>query len=341
MSSSPPTTDRLNLRAGEWIEVRGIEEILATLDERHALDGLPFMPEMAQYCGRRFRVGKTAHKTCDTIQSYVIRSLSNAVHLEGLRCDGSAHEGCQARCLIFWKEAWLKRSPHGEQRIGNDHQRSDTSPPTVPAPAWEGLNRSTRRGDIAPGEPRYRCQATDLLKATTTVRRRHRWNPAFYLKDLTSGNVGVRDFVVYGVRAAINAFTRYWFGWRSPRLRGLATEATPTATLNLQPGELVQVRSKDEILKTLTPGMRNRGLWFDVEMVRYCDSRFRVLSRVERIIDEKTGRLMRLPNPCLILEGVVCSGCLSDNRMFCPRAIYPYWREVWLKRVGSECDDPR
>src|SRR5882762_1827335 len=109
-SSDPksPDSDRLDLRAGDWVEVRSVEEILATLDERGNLDALPFMPEMLQYCGRKFRVFKSAHKTCDTIATYENRSMRNAVHLEGLRCDGTAHDGCQAACLLFWKEEWLK-----------------------------------------------------------------------------------------------------------------------------------------------------------------------------------------------------------------------------------------
>ena len=70
-------------------------------------------------------------------------------------------------------------------------------------------------------------------------------------------------------------------------------------------------------MKTLTPQFRNRGLWFDVEMLPYCDSTLRVLRKVEKIIDEKTGRMMTLSNPCLILDGPVCSGHHSANRMFC------------------------
>src|ERR1700681_3443252 len=98
----------LNLKAGEWIEVRGKEEILATLDEHGRLENLPFMPEMFQYCGQKFQVFKSAHKTCDYIKGWSIRRINNAVHLVGVRCDGSGHDGCQASCLIFWKEAWLK-----------------------------------------------------------------------------------------------------------------------------------------------------------------------------------------------------------------------------------------
>ena len=51
---------KLNLRAGEWIEVRSKEEILQTLDKNGRLDKLPFMPQMFEYCGRRFRVVQTS-----------------------------------------------------------------------------------------------------------------------------------------------------------------------------------------------------------------------------------------------------------------------------------------
>ena len=92
------------------IEVRSKEEILSTLDRNGCLDGMPFMPEMFKCCGKRLRVYKRAHKTCDTINNSGGRKVKNAVHLEQVRCDGEAHGGCQAECLIFWKEAWLKRA---------------------------------------------------------------------------------------------------------------------------------------------------------------------------------------------------------------------------------------
>ncbi|MBX6383676.1 MAG: hypothetical protein IRZ07_12005, partial [Microbispora sp.] len=99
----------LNLRVGELVEVRSEEEILATLDEKGELDNLPFMPEMLRFCGQRMRVHKVAHKLCDTIGRSGMRRMENAVHLAGARCDGSAHGGCQTACLLYWKEAWLKR----------------------------------------------------------------------------------------------------------------------------------------------------------------------------------------------------------------------------------------
>ena len=318
----------MNLRAGEWVEVRSAAEILATLDEQSDTDHLPFMPEMLQFCGRRFRVYKSAHKTCDTIKSYTGRRMMNAVHLEGGRCDGAAHGGCQAGCLLFWKEAWLKRVPGPQADVEPD--------PGVAADqaSLEKLSRATRSSDGQNGNGvTYRCQATELLRATTPLAW---WDPRHYVRDLVTLNVRLRDLVRFVLIATFNALMRqHWRGRPYPFMRGRAGAQTPTVTLGLQPGELVQVRSKDEIMSTLNDGLRNRGLKFDAEMVPYCGRTFRVLRRVEQIVDERNGRMLRLPNTCLILEGVTCSGCLSTNRLFCPRSVYPYWHEIWLKRVAE------
>jgi hypothetical protein len=331
-----PTSYVLGLRAGEWAEVRSADEILATLDDQGRLEALPFMPEMLQHCGKRFRVFKSAHKTCDTIEKYKGRSMTNAVHLEGLRCDGGAHGGCQAGCLLFWKDAWLKRvdGATGQNElveVGSE-ARHDISRLKSHCDL-EALTKATKRpaGEGAVSEERFCCQATELLKATMPLQW---WDPRQYIKDIASRNVRLRDFVRYVMIAAYNVVMRlHWRGRPYPYIRGIAGEKTPATELNLQPGELIQVRSKDEISRTINANHRNRGLSFDVEMVRYCGGTFRVLRRVEKIIDEKSGKMIYPPGACLILDGVTCSGCLSTNRLFCPRSIYPYWHEIWLKRV--------
>ena len=118
-------------------------------------------------------------------------------------------------------------------------------------------------------------------------------------------------------------------GRRYPFIEG-NLKKTPVETLHLQPGELVRVKSKDEIVKTLDTHNANRGMTFDGEMVRYCGREARVLRRVEQIIDEKSGRMLRLKNSCIVLEAVICTGAYHRQ---CPRSIYPYWREIWLERV--------
>jgi hypothetical protein len=37
--------------------------------------------------------------------------------------------------------------------------------------------------------------------------------------------------------------------------------------------------------------------------------------------------------PCVVLEGILCEGAYTVN---CPRAITPYWREIWLDRVDAD-----
>ena len=101
----------LMLKTGDVVEVRTPMEILATLDEDASLDRLPFMPEMIQYSGQRFTVSRRVEKICDTVSGSppYSRRMTDTVFLDDLRCDGSAHGGCQAGCRIYWKESWLRR----------------------------------------------------------------------------------------------------------------------------------------------------------------------------------------------------------------------------------------
>ena len=92
----------------------------------------------------------------------------------------------------------------------------------------------------------------------------------------------------------------------------------------------MRIKPIEAIIETLDTNNRNRGMTFDPEMKKYCGRQARVLRRVERIIDEKTGRMRHLKNPCIILQDVICT---SDYHRLCPRGIYPYWREIWLERV--------
>ena len=119
-------------------------------------------------------------------------------------------------------------------------------------------------------------------------------------------------------------------GKRYPFVEGKAKGETPRILLNLQPGEIVEVKSKEEIFETLDERDRTRGLRFDSEMLKYCGRRGKVLRKVEQIIDEQTGKMLHIKGDCIILDGVICTG---DYHRSCPRSIYPYWREIWLKRV--------
>ena len=89
--------------------------------------------------------------------------------------------------------------------------------------------------------------------------------------------------------------------------------------LDLQPGEWVRVKSREEIEATLTTGGANRGLHFDIEMLPFCGQTMQVSSRVQRIIDERNGEMLEFGSDCIKLENAMCSGERSTGRWFCAR----------------------
>ena len=348
------------LRVGEWVEVLSKEEILATLDHQGQLDGLPFMPEMFVHCGRRLSVSKRAHKTCDPSLGMVGRKMRDAVHLEGVRCDGQAHDGCEAGCLIFWKTAWLRRvDPEADIVAGASHRAgpAQSVPTRVGCTEAQVLACAKMPASEGSEDINYVCQNTHLKHATHPL---HWWDPRQYLEDLSSGNAKVSQliaallfFFYHGLasvglgfgsamRWAYDAFQQLRGGtpypWRAGRVAKGAP--TPSLKLNLQPGEVVRVKPYAEILETLDENSRNRGMYFDGEMVPYTGHTFRVVKRVRQIIDEKTSRMVRFKTDAIMLEGVACQARYSKCRRFCPRAIIPYWREIWLERGANALPTP-
>jgi len=334
------------LKSGDWVEVRSQEEILRTLDATGCLEKMPFMPEMVRFTGRRFRVGKRAHRSCDTIDYIGGLHLKRAVHLEDLRCDGSSHGGCEARCLLFWKESWLKKvdGPDATSAAAN----RDIPPDAL---VLQGTRKAGEGAD-APN-PTYVCQATTLLDATVPLRRSDLMP---YIEDLSSGNISLGQMLTslafvpfsilvggrYGISTPLMALydltQKIIGGTPYPERRGKIPKGgkTPSRRLDLQAGELVRVRTLPEILETIDEALRNRGMGWHAEMVPLTGQVFRVAGRIEKIINEKTGKMIHMQSDVIILEGGVCRAQYINNcRRFCPRAVYYYFREIWLERVST------
>jgi hypothetical protein len=336
-------------RTGDLVQVRSRHEILATLDRDGCVDGMPFMPEMLQYCGHVYRVRAVAHKTCETAhQTWKGRRLDATVHLTGLRCDGAAHGGCQAACSLFWKDVWLK--PAGDYG-SNGSNGSNGSRSHVPACTETQLVALTRLPPKAPGDaPRYSCQATKLYEATQPLAW---WDPRQYLLDVVTRNHSVGHVLRvlwlatlkylyrrtprgYRLIKTLHARMHRWLTGRDvPDFEGAIdrNQPTPSGRLDLRAGERVRIKSKEEIVQTIDVTGRNRGLGFDVEMSRYCGDVATVRSSVTTIIDELTGEMRHMKQPCLMLDGVVCNSEYSECRLLCPRAIPSYWREIWVSRI--------
>jgi len=98
----------------------------------------------------------------------------------------------------------------------------------------------------------------------------------------------------------------------------------------LVPGDLVRVRSKEEIQSTLDRWNQLKGCGFMEEMMPYCGTRQRVYKRVKRFLDERD-YLLKKCTGIVILEGVFCEGTKDFGS--CDRSCFFFWREEWLERI--------
>ncbi len=232
--------------------------------------------------------------------------------LSDLRCDGSAHGGCQASCYLLWKRAWLRNVKGGAVTRAGHHtpvslaRRREAQPEAITKP------------------PRYTCQYTQLAAASTPMSR---WDLRQDLRPLLAGNVTIRAFSVAVLTRLFNEVqeARRGSGYPAP-WRGTFTGASLVAH-GVVPGDRVRVLPRGEIAATLDARNRNRGLWFDEDMIKHCGHSYSVLKRVERIIDDASGRMLEMKTPCILLAGADASG---EFLRLCAQHEYPFWRELWL-----------
>ena len=301
-------------KKGDIVEILHPSEIAKTLDSNGTLDNLPFMAEMIPYCGKKFKVSARLEKTCveckkpDSSVAEEMRAFltDDVVALENLRCSGSSHGGCQTGCVIFWKEAWLKKaddkvnSPDGSEKDESQLQSK--------------LKERDNTG-------RYFCQATQLASSTRVMSSKDKLVKLF--NETLTGDISVMPAIKSVIKSPIRRIIP------AASVKGLLTK-TPAESLNLQAGEVVEVKPYDEILKTLDKQGRNKGLAFTYLMKEYCGKTFTVRNRLERMMNEATGEMKEIKNT-VNLEGVVCK---YENRFLgCPRQRFHIWREIWLRRA--------
>ena len=106
--------------------------------------------------------------------------------------------------------------------------------------------------------------------------------------------------------------------------------ATP-AGQPLRAGQLVRVRSREEILATLDAWYFLKGCGFMGEMWQYCGTEQRVLKPVRRFLDERDYRVKK-SRGIVLLEGLTCEGTRDYGP--CDRNCYYFWREEWL--IGND-----
>jgi hypothetical protein len=313
-----PTSTNANIfRRGDLATVRGFPEIVATLDRSGTLEGLPFLPEMVKYCGQTFTVRWRVNKLLQDYSKAGLRQIKNVVLLDDATCDGEAHGDCQRVCFLLWKTAWIKPGTGEPSNVMTDVA---AHPIVSPKPEEPLLPRG------------HACQATELTAATTPL---HLLDPRRYYWDITSRIYKPSAYLLHLLGAVYRRTLRRLFE-RKHHEEDPLSNAVTSERLGLQLGELVEVKSAEEIRATLNPEGQNRGLYFMPSMWGHCGRRLRVLRPIYRMKSERTGE-MRALKQTVILEGVTCNGKAHGG---CQRGCYIFWKEIWLRRIPPDLHRP-
>ena len=275
------------LRPGDVVEVRSATEILATLDEDGSLDAVPFMPEMLP--ARREAVHGVSTGREDLRHDRCHRQPANDRHrLPG----GPALRRLGPRRVSGRLPDLLEGSVAAARR----RRRRDEAPPTDDGRARGA--RAARRGRHEDhreldGETTevWRCQATEAFKATTPLKVR---DLGQYWREVRSRNYRLLRFVPLLVRAfVIEVAARTRLIGAVPA-HGRRHEPAADRDAESPAGDVVTVRPPEEIARTLDPDGLNRGLSFDREMLPFCGRTCVVKERVNRIIDDRNGRMIQI-----------------------------------------------
>src|SRR4029077_14746351 len=208
--------------------------------------------------------------------------------------------------------AWLRNVDHG-------------TTPSMASPDGAEKLRNRLRTSASPGV--YLCQASELLKATRRLTRREKY--LRWVDELRARNCNMFQMAK---RMSIFVFWKIRWCLFGPYGHG-KTRSTPAETLNLKPGEWVEVKPVEAIVKTLDQHGNNRGLWFSPNMRLLCGQRHRVERRIEKLIVDGTGEMRQLRDT-VFLEGSHC-GCSHIVFGGCSRCEFVYWREIWLRRLDN------
>ena len=213
-----------------------------------------------------------------------------------------------------------------EGRVAAERWRRMSSRPSRSRTTSKGW---LRKLNTKTAPDRYFCQSTELAKATQPLTLQGRLKLCF--DDVRFGNVGVFKMLAQIISPIFwKTFHRYIV----PRhVIGQLTR-TPLVKLDLHPGEMVEVKSSQEIARTLNTKGFNRGLRYDRGLNQFCGRRYEVRDRLDRMIIESTGQMVRLEGTVTLEDS--CCMCRRTALGGCPRKDLVYWREAWLKRVGGK-----
>jgi len=121
-----PVVD-IDLKAGELVRVKPLDQILATVSPQNMHRGMSFDVEMVPYCGKVFRVRDRVAKFVDERTGLMKQLKTPAVILEGVTCGGRYSNRrwlCPRGIFPWWREVWLERTADTQTQKASDPARA-------------------------------------------------------------------------------------------------------------------------------------------------------------------------------------------------------------------------
>jgi len=100
------------------------------------------------------------------------------------------------------------------------------------------------------------------------------------------------------------------------------------------PGNIVKVKSKEEIIHSLNPMNKLDGCLFMNQMWEFCGKEFKIVKVVKNVFDERQCKIYKVPAPIYILDGLICDGKVESFKHTCDHSCYLLWHEDWIMKAG-------
>ncbi len=133
------------------------------------------------------------------------------------------------------------------------------------------------------------------------------------------------------VKKWLKQLNAVWLDWRGPSAAPLPAQDA-IGRPPLAKGDLVRVRSREEILATLDRFSELKGCALLPQMWDYCGTEHRVFRYMQRFLDERDYKMKKVSG-VVLLEELYCNGTIVFGG--CDRACFLFWREEWLERVET------
>jgi hypothetical protein len=149
-----------------------------------------------------------------------------------------------------------------------------------------------------------------------------------YVDEMGQKNTWLNENLQYLVRK---------FRWYKKRMLQSLRPNSKTGNISqvnqeqIQPGDIVRVRSKAEIGRVLNRFRKTRGCTFQVGMYEYCDKEFKVVKKVDYFFDETKQKMCKC-NGIYLLDGAICRGKTAYLAP-CGRNCFFFWQASWLEKV--------